>query len=109
MPPVADHVTPVLLVPLTVAVNCWVLLVCTEVELGLIATLITGGAAVTVMLAVPDLVASATLVAMIVYVPALAGAVKRPEEEIVPPEADHVIAVLLVPLTVAENCCVLPV
>lgn len=109
MPPVADQVIPVLVVPLTVAVNCWVVPVCTDAESGLIATLITGDAAVTVMVAVPDFVVSATLVAMIAYVPALAGAVKSPEEEMVPPEADHATALLVVPLTVAENCWLPPV
>ena len=33
----------------------------------------------------------------------------RPEPETVPALADHVIAVLLLPLTVAMNCCVAPV
>jgi hypothetical protein len=36
------------------------------------------------------------------------GAVKSPELLIVPPVAVHVTAVLLLPFTVAENCCVAP-
>jgi hypothetical protein len=39
-------------------------------------------------------------------VPAVAGAVKRPLDETVPPVADQVTAVLLEPVTVAVNCCV---
>jgi len=46
------------------------------------------------------------LVAIITYVPALAGAVYKPAEVIVPPEADHVTPVSLLPETVAVNCCV---
>lgn len=38
VPPVADQVTPVFDVPVTLAENCWVLAVCTEAKLGLIAT-----------------------------------------------------------------------
>jgi len=53
-------------------------------------------------------VVSATLVAMMRYVPAAAGAVYRPDASIVPPDADQVTPVLLLPLTVAVNCCVLP-
>lgn len=33
----------------------------------------------------------------------------KPEAEIVPPVADHVTAVFVVPVTLAENCCVWPV
>ena len=36
------------------------------------------------------------------------GAVKKPDDEMLPALADQVTAVLLVPRTVAENCCVLP-
>jgi hypothetical protein len=36
------------------------------------------------------------------------GAVNNPLLETVPADADQVTAVLLVPCTVAENCCVLP-
>jgi hypothetical protein len=72
VPPVADHVTDVLLEPVTVAVNCCVALVSSEAEVGLIETE-TGTATVTV--AEADLVASVTLVAVTVYVPAALGAV----------------------------------
>ena len=59
---------------------------------------------VTVTLALVDLLASATLVALTVYVPAVLGAVYKPEAEIVPPVADHVTAVFVVPVTDAVNC-----
>jgi hypothetical protein len=35
--------------------------------------------------------------------------VYSPEPEIVPPVADHVTAVLLLPVTVTENCCDPPI
>ena len=41
-------------------------------------------------------------------VPTLLPAVYRPADEIVPPVADQVTAVLEDPVTVAENCCVAP-
>ncbi len=74
----------------------------------MIETLTTGGA-VTVTVADADFVASAELVAVTVYVPAVAGAVYRPEVDMEPPVADQVTAVLVVPVTVAENCWVAPV
>ena len=69
----------------------------------------TAGFRVTVALA--DFVESAMLVAVTVTVwePGIeAGAVYRPAEEIVPTDGliDQVTAVLLVPKTVAVNCCV---
>ena len=42
VPPVADQETPVLLVPVTVAVNCCVPPVCSAAEVGLTLTEITG-------------------------------------------------------------------
>jgi hypothetical protein len=72
VPPAADHVTAVLLEPVTVAVNCCVAFVSKEADVGLIETA-TG--AVTVTVAEVDLVASATLFAVTVYVPAVFGAV----------------------------------
>lgn len=63
MPPVALQVTAVLLAPVTVAVNCWIAPVCSEDEVGLIETAITGGAEATVTVAVADLLESAALVA----------------------------------------------
>ena len=61
------------------------------------------------MVALADLVGSATLWAIAVTVcdvRMLDGAVYRPAEEIVPTEglSDQVTAVLLVPKTVAVNC-----
>ena len=41
--------------------------------------------------------------------PALAGAVYKPVAETVPPVVVQVTAVLLLPVTVALNCCVAPV
>jgi hypothetical protein len=49
-------------VPLTDAVNCWVLPVCSDAEVGEI-LIVTVGVAVTVTCADPDFVESATLVA----------------------------------------------
>lgn len=40
--------------------------------------------------------------------PVVLGAVYSPDDEIVPPVADQVTPVLLLPLTLAENCCVFP-
>lgn len=66
--------------------------------------------AFTVTIAAADFELSATLVAVTVTLPAEAGAVSTPPAVIVPPDADHVIALLLtVPDTLALNCCVAPV
>ena len=51
-----------------------------------------------------DLVESAALVAVTVYVPAEAGAVYKPPPVTVPLVAVQVTAVLVVPLIVAANC-----
>ena len=67
--------TAVLLLPVTVAVNCWVPPGRSDAEVGLTLTATTGGGAVTVTVAEADFVLSATLVAVTVNVPALAGAV----------------------------------
>jgi len=64
LPAVADQVTAVLLLPLTAAVNCCVLLVRIDAEVGEMVTATTG--ALTVTLADADLVVSATLVAVTV-------------------------------------------
>jgi len=63
-PPVADQVTAVLLLPVTVAVNCWVALVESDAEPGESDTATTG--ALTVTVADADLVESAALVAFTV-------------------------------------------
>jgi hypothetical protein len=64
-----------------------------------------------VMLASDTFFGSATAVALNVAVPALAGAVYLPVLSTVPPAAgvtDQVTPLLLVPVTVTENCCVPP-
>jgi len=67
-------------------------------------------AGVTAMLALDVLVLSAVLVAVTVTlaVAVTVGAVNRPALEILPALADQVTAVLLVPCTVAPNCCLPP-
>ncbi len=74
-PPLADHVTPVLLEPVTVAVNCCVAPAWIDAEVGLIETLIGVGGALTFTVTDADFVRSATLVAMTEYAPAVLGAV----------------------------------
>jgi len=64
-PPDADQVTAVLLLPLTLAVNCCVPPVVSDADPGVIETATTG-AALTVTLADADLVVSAALVAVTV-------------------------------------------
>ena len=61
MPPVAVHVTDAFEDPVTVEVNCCVADVCSEADVGLTEILTAG--AVTVTVALADLVVSATLVA----------------------------------------------
>jgi hypothetical protein len=108
VPPVAVQVTAVFELPVTVAVNCCVLLVCRLAELGLIVIDTTGGVAVTVTAAEAALVVSAALVAVTVNVPAVAGAVYNPLAVMVPPVAVHVTPAFELPVTVAVNCCVPP-
>jgi len=69
-----------------------------------------GGGGVMVMEAVPDLVGSATLVALTeaVVLTLTVGAVKSPEVETVPALADQFTVVLVVPVTVSVNSCVPP-
>jgi hypothetical protein len=100
-----DQVTAVLLVPLTVAVNVWFCDGCKETEDGVNET-ITGG--FRVMVAVADLVGSATLVAFTVTAWELAieaGAVYRPAAVMLPTTglSDQVTTVLPVLVTVAEK------
>src|SRR5438067_2474240 len=109
VPPVADHVTAVFVLPVTVAVNCCVPPVCSDAEFGLMLTATGGGGPVTVTLADADFVLSATLVAVTLYVPAVAGAVYRPLLETVPPLADQATAIFVVPVTAAVNCWTPPV
>src|SRR5271156_1451059 len=109
--PVRLQVTPVLLVPVTVAVNCRWSSVTTCTFVGEILTA-TGGTTVTAALA--DLLLSPAEVAVTVSVAGLGtalGAVYRPAEVIVPQaEPEHpdpltlqMTAVLLSPVTVALN------
>ena len=63
VPPVAVQVTAVLLVPLTVTVNCWVPPACNDIEVG---EMDTATGALTVMVAEADFVESATLEAFTV-------------------------------------------
>jgi len=65
LPAEADQLTAVLLLPVTLAVNCWVPLLNIEADTGEIVTATTG-AALTVTFADADLVESATLVALTV-------------------------------------------
>ena len=64
VPPLADQVTAMFVLPVTVAVNCCVPPVCTDAEIGLMLTATGGGGAVTVTVADADFVVSATLVAL---------------------------------------------
>lgn len=67
-----------------------------------------GGLFETVTVADAFLLESLALAAVTVTLPLVPGAVNIPEEEIEPALADHVTAELLIPLTVAVNCCVPP-
>jgi len=114
--PLTLQVTAVLLVPLTVTRNCRLALIPTFAVAGEIVTA-TGGIIVTD--AVPDLVESATEVAVTTTSAGLgtaAGAVYRPPLVIVPQAAPlqlpltlQVTAVLVAFFTVAVNCCLAPV
>jgi len=106
-PPDADHVTAVLEFPLTTAVNCCEPPVESDAEPGEIVTA-TVAAAVTLTAAEADLVVSAMLVAVTTKLPVLMGAVYIPPKEMFPPLAFQATAVLLVPLTLAANCWLLP-
>ena len=78
VPEVADHVTPVLLLPCTRALNCWLLPECKATGLGETVTLMLGPEGLTVTYAWPLLVGSARLVAVTVTTAVLEtlGAVK---------------------------------
>jgi hypothetical protein len=108
-PALVDQVTPVLLVPCTVATNCCPPPEVMVVEVGDTATL-TLEPDETDIVAAALFVVSATLVARTVTVVAVLteGAVNSPELLTVPAEVDQLTAVLLAPFTVAENCCVWP-
>jgi len=108
-PAVADHVTPVFVEPLTVALNCCVLPEATVALAGETETATSPGG-VTVTTAEADVLVSASLTAFTVtsVVELTVGAVKAPELEIDPALADHVTAEFVDPLTAAVNCCVPP-
>lgn len=109
LPAVVDHKTAVLLVPLTAAANCWVAPELTVALVGFTLTviLVLVVAGLTVMVADARDVGEATLVAVTVaeVVTVVAAAVNKPVLEIDPPVVDHETEVLVVPLTVAVNCC----
>jgi len=63
LPAVADHVTAVLLLPVTLALNCWVPPLNIEADTGEMVTATTG---FTLTVADADFVVSATLVALTV-------------------------------------------
>ena len=109
VPMLADQVTLVFEVLLTVAVNCWVPADSTVVEFGETVTLTAAGGLM-VSEEWADLVVSATLVAVTVALvdEVTLGAVNSPLLEMVPPLAVQVTAVFEVLLTVAVNCWVPP-
>jgi len=110
IPAEADHVTAVLLVPWTVAENCWVfpdvrvVFVCETVTLIVEAT----GLTATVAIAFFEVFALLVAVTVTLVAPLTVGAANRPLLEIVPADADQVTPVLVVPCTLAVNCFVLP-
>jgi hypothetical protein len=108
VPDVADQVTAVLLVPCTRAVNCWLLPEVRVAAFGETDTDTAAAAGLTVTEERANLVASATLVAVMVAVvdAVTLGAVNIPPLLIVPLLAVHTTAVFEVFLTVAVNCCV---
>ena len=109
VPALAFQVTVVLLVPVTEAVNCWLAPTCRVLDEGERVMPTDAGGVIAVTCAEPDLLLSAMLVAVTVYVPALCGAVYRPLLLIVPALAFQLTVVLLVPVTEAVNCWVAPV
>jgi Na+-transporting NADH:ubiquinone oxidoreductase subunit NqrD len=118
VPSTAFHVTALLLVdPATLAVNGSVAPVSAEAVAGDTVTAVTvglggglfAGAALTVIVADPALLGSATLVAVTIDVPAVAGALYTPAVETLPLDARHVTALLVVdPVTLAVNVSVPP-
>jgi hypothetical protein len=99
LPAVADQLTAVLLVPWTVALNCWIPPEITVVLFGEMLTLIIVPGGFTLTFALAFFVLSAALVAVTVTVVLLVtfGAVNKPLLEMVPAVAVHLTAVLVVP------------
>src|ERR1700719_849290 len=120
LPPVVPftcQVTPVFVVPVTVAVNCSVAKFPRLATVGDTATVMFDGPAVVVIVNVadPDLVVSFCEMAVMVTCAGagtVAGAVYRPVLDIVPfalpPATVQVTAVLNVSVTVAVICCAVP-
>jgi hypothetical protein len=111
LPEVADHITAVLLVPFTAALNCCVPPDVRAALPGETTTLtVVGAEGLTVTLALAFLVVSAALVAVTVTLVLLetAGAVNMPLQQTLPEVADHMTDVLLVPCTTALKCWVPP-
>lgn len=107
VPPDVVHVTDVLALPVTDALNETVAPASAAAESGVTDT----AAELTVTVADADLLASAELVAVTVTVPPVAGAVRTallPFPAIVPAEALHVTDVFELPVTVALNETVPP-
>jgi predicted NBD/HSP70 family sugar kinase len=110
-PALADQVTAVLFVPVTLAVNCWLEPEIRDALIGEICTEICGallGAILTVAEALASTDAWLLAVTVTAEVVCTMGAVKNPVLEIEPALAYQVTAVLLVPVTVAENCWLPP-
>ena len=81
------QVTPLLVLVFTLAVNCAVKRTCTVADFGVTKTVTEVPGGTTVTAALPDLLGSATLTAVIVSVGfdgGVAGAVNNPVEEMVP-------------------------
>lgn len=108
LPPEADQMTEVFVVPLTDAVNCCCLPLSIVRLPGVTVTDISPGEPSTVTRAESDLVGSAMLVAVTVAVPAEAGAVNRPVLSIFPADAVQVTRASEEFVTSAENCCCPP-
>lgn len=108
-PALVVQFTAVLLVPVTLAPNCFVPPDTTFAVVGETVTAMVVPV-VTDTVALAFLVVSAALVAVTVTLVLLVteGAVKRPAVEIVPALADQETAVFVVPETVALNCFVCP-
>lgn len=114
--PLTLQLTLVFDVPLTVALNC---LVCPSTTLAVVGEMVMPTFCVTCTDAVPDLVGSATDVAVTVTnggLGAAEGAVYSPLVEMVPQSVEvqpvplklHVTAMLVDPVTLAVNCCLAP-
>ena len=113
-PPITDHVTAVLGLPVTVAVNNFVVPTCTEATFGVTATVTEGGwVSVTVELAkIDEMAPEVAQTVTVAEADIKAGAVYMPPDVIEPltepPTTDHVTAVFALPVTVAVKARELP-